>query len=219
MVGSRGKGSFVFYDSFFETLQTLDQEDRESANVLYRAIALYGLYRIEPEDLTNIQRALFAGMRAQLEANWIKYENGKKGADFGKRGGAPNGNSNARKTTPKQPQDNPETTRNVNENVNENGECKGNCKGNPHNPIRTAKRTAFVPPSLDELRAFVSEHGLTNVDAEEFIDYYASNGWRVGKQPMKDWRAAARNWNRRQGEFGNKTTNTNVETKSRYKAL
>ncbi len=81
------------------------------------------------------------------------------------------------------------------------------------------KRTAFVPPSLDELRAFVSEHGLTNVDSEEFIDYYASNGWRVGKQPMKDWCAAARNWNRRQGEFGNKTTNTNAETKSRYKAL
>ncbi len=123
MVSCNGKGSFVFYDSFFETLQTLDQEDRESATVLYRAIALYGLYRIEPEDLTNIQRALFAGMRAQLEANWVKYENGKKGADFGKLGGAPNGNSNARKTTPKQPQDNPETTRNenVNVNVNENG--------------------------------------------------------------------------------------------------
>ncbi len=76
------------------------------------------------------------------------------------------------------------------------------------------KRTAFVPPSLEELRAFVSEHGLTNVNPETFIDHYEANGWRAGSNPMKDWRAAARNWNRRSKEFTNTTTPSNHETQS-----
>jgi len=37
-----------------------------------------------------------------------------------------------------------------------------------------------------------------NVDAEAFVDFYNSNGWKVGKNPMKDWKAACRNWSRRE---------------------
>jgi hypothetical protein len=36
------------------------------------------------------------------------------------------------------------------------------------------------------------------VDAQQFVDFYASKGWRVGNQPMKDWRAAVRTWERRE---------------------
>lgn len=216
------KGSFVFYDSFFETLQALDMEDRESANMLYRAIALYGLYRIEPQQLTNIQKAIFAGMRAQLEANWIKYENGKKGAGFGKLGGAPKGNSNARKTTPKQPQDNPETTRNVNGNENVNVECKGVCKGEADKPLPVAtKRRAFAAPSLEEAIAYFPSIGGTREDGEAFFDHFTSNGWKVsGKAPMKDWQASARQWVRGKSRFSNaKAPETSCETQPRYKAL
>ena len=56
-----------------------------------------------------------------------------------------------------------------------------------------AKRTAFVPPTLEEVNAYVSEKGYT-VDAERFIDFYTSKGWMVGKNKMKDWKAAVRNW-------------------------
>lgn len=50
-------------------------------------------------------------------------------------------------------------------------------------------------PSYEELEAYCKEQG---VNAEEVWDYYESNGWRVGKNPMKDWKAVVRNWKRRQ---------------------
>lgn len=52
----------------------------------------------------------------------------------------------------------------------------------------------FTKPSLDELTSYIKEKNL-NVDAEKFIDYYESNGWKVGRNPMKDWKATCRRWN------------------------
>lgn len=48
-------------------------------------------------------------------------------------------------------------------------------------------------PTVAEVAAFCKEKGY-DVDAEGFVAYYDSNGWRVGKNPMKDWRAAVRSW-------------------------
>lgn len=56
----------------------------------------------------------------------------------------------------------------------------------------------FSPPSLEELESYCKENKLEYVDAQKFMNYYQSNGWRVGRNPMKDWRAAARSWNRNQ---------------------
>lgn len=61
---------------------------------------------------------------------------------------------------------------------------------------RTRKR--FSPPSVDEVAAYCRERGNT-VDAQTFCDFYAAKGWRVGAQPMKDWRAAVRTWEKRGG--------------------
>ena len=55
-------------------------------------------------------------------------------------------------------------------------------------------RTRFSPPSVEEVKAYCDEKGYA-VDPGRFVDYYTSNGWRVGKNPMKDWRAAVRTWN------------------------
>lgn len=52
----------------------------------------------------------------------------------------------------------------------------------------------FVPPTLEQVQEYVKEAGL-KMDAQRFVDYFSSNGWKVGgKAPMKDWKAAARNW-------------------------
>lgn len=51
----------------------------------------------------------------------------------------------------------------------------------------------FTAPTLEEVKAYCVERG-NNVDAERFVDYYASKGWLVGKTPMKDWKAAVRTW-------------------------
>ena len=55
------------------------------------------------------------------------------------------------------------------------------------------KRKRFTPPTIDEVKAYCEERHNT-VDAEKFIDYYESNGWMVGKNKMKDWKAAVRTW-------------------------
>lgn len=56
-------------------------------------------------------------------------------------------------------------------------------------------RTRFIPPSREEVQAYCLER-KNNVDAERFIDYYTSNGWMVGKNKMKDWKASVRTWER-----------------------
>lgn len=53
-----------------------------------------------------------------------------------------------------------------------------------------AKR--FTPPSLEDVQQYVKERG-SRVDPQGFIDFYAAKGWKIGKTPMKDWKAACRN--------------------------
>jgi len=54
------------------------------------------------------------------------------------------------------------------------------------------KNKLFKAPTVGELK-----NEFPNIDAESFHDFYTSKGWKIGKDPMKDWRAAARNWERR----------------------
>ena len=79
------------------------------------------------------------------------------------------------------------------------------------------KRTVFVPPSLEEVKAYCQERN-NSVDAEQFIDFYTAKGWMIGKNKMKDWRGAVRTWERnRQGEkkgysrFGTPTYKDDLE--------
>ena len=62
----------------------------------------------------------------------------------------------------------------------------------------------FVPPTLEEVSAFIAENNY-RVNAEKFIDYYNANGWMVGKTKMKDWKAAVRNWHRNEREVPKQT--------------
>lgn len=57
-------------------------------------------------------------------------------------------------------------------------------------------RKRFSPPSADEVEVYCWERGNT-VDAQRFVDFYASKGWKVGSQPMRDWKAAVRTWEKR----------------------
>ena len=68
----------------------------------------------------------------------------------------------------------------------------------------------FSPPTIEEIRDYILEKGYS-FDAERFFDFYESKGWFVGKNKMKDWKAAIRNWakgekERRSAYSGNKTT-------------
>lgn len=62
------------------------------------------------------------------------------------------------------------------------------------------KQRRFIKPSLDELEAYKQEASL-NVQCQSFYDYYESKGWLVGRAPMKDWKAAMRNWARNEAQY------------------
>ena len=60
----------------------------------------------------------------------------------------------------------------------------------------TAPKGGFKPPTLEEVQAYCTERGNL-VDPQSFVDFYESKGWYVGKNKMKDWKAAVRTWERR----------------------
>ena len=55
------------------------------------------------------------------------------------------------------------------------------------------KPKRFVKPTIEQLESYMEERGMNNV-ANRFYDHYESNGWKVGKNPMKDWKASVRTW-------------------------
>ena len=59
------------------------------------------------------------------------------------------------------------------------------------------KKEMFRKPTLEEVKLYCEERA-NGVDAEKWINYYSSNGWKVGKNPMKDWKAAVRTWERKE---------------------
>ena len=63
------------------------------------------------------------------------------------------------------------------------------------NNINIITKERFKKPTLEEVQAYCVERN-NGVDAELFINHYESNGWKVGKTPMKDWKAAVRTWER-----------------------
>lgn len=63
------------------------------------------------------------------------------------------------------------------------------------------RRQRFVPPQPEEVARYCQERG-NKVDAAKWFDYYTANGWRTGRVPMKDWRAAVRFWERNQPPAG-----------------
>lgn len=74
----------------------------------------------------------------------------------------------------------------------------------PVAPTPESKAKRFTRPSVEEVRAYCEERG-NGVSAEAFVDFYESKGWKVGNSPMKDWRAAVRTWEKRDGRGARKT--------------
>ena len=63
------------------------------------------------------------------------------------------------------------------------------------------KKGVFKKPTVEEVATYCREKGYV-WDAGEFVDFYESKAWKIGKNTMSDWKAAARNWERRSGQYG-----------------
>ena len=198
--------SFIVYKSFYGLIKLLKAPQRLA---MYEAIFNYGFTGEMPEFSDDTSEAIWEAVLPQLKANQKRYENGL-------RGGAPVGNSNARKNNqetidnaeekqPKNNQKQPNENENENENVNVNENDKKKA------PTGLKKKQAFSPPSLTEVKSYCSERG-NNIDPQGFIDFYEAKGWMIGKNKMKDWKAAVRTWERKEREdSGGRTTDGSVK--------
>ena len=75
------------------------------------------------------------------------------------------------------------------------------------NTIKEKKVSAFQKPTLIEIKTYMTEIGMADV-SEKWFDYYESNGWLVGKNKMKNWRAAVRTW--KSNNLSNNTTTPQI---------
>ena len=174
----------VIRPSFYEAIISLGEQNQLA---LFKAICCYGLYGQEPVDLSARAEALFALMKPNLDSASKRYN---ASVANGKKGGGQAGNQNAR-TRPRndqsiQPEDEPNT---------ETEKEKETDIETPGAVVRCRKRT-FSPPDVQDVDVYCREQGYGSFGGR-FVDYYESIGWMVGDKPMRDWRAAARNWNRK----------------------
>ena len=180
--------------------------------MVYEAVVEYGVLGKVPDfstvDPLGLIDGIFAAIKYVIDSTKSKRVHiSNERSKAGKNGGAPKGNQNARK----QPKTSKTNKTSVDVDVEEKiNKLSNESKESADKPRRgTTKRTAFVVPSLQEVKDYISEKGYT-VDAQRFIDFYESKGWMIGKNKMKDWRAAIRTWTRRPDEI---LKQTNHETR------
>lgn len=191
---------FTWFGKFSEALRLLDDEAERNAIIV--AIVDYGAEGIEPEGLpTPAARALFAMMRDDID-NSVKARSSNKGGRP-KQGVSPKAKQGVSET---QEQGVSTTAKQgVSEEGKPNTSQYKTSQSSTDQEREGAQAPRFAPPSLAEVEAFVDEKGLASTDPAAFHDFYTANGWVQSRgKPIRDWRAACRNWDRRQGEFGGK---------------
>ena len=174
----RMRTGFTFYRSFSDAIRLLNSRDQLA---LFHAIADYALDQRQPDidKFSKTARICWVTILPNLDANIARYNNGCKPK------------TTASEAKPKQSTSKLEaesiTDDNAddNDNVNDKETCKRECA-----------RSKFVIPTFEEVAEYIAANNL-NVDASQFIDYYTSNNWMVGRNKMRDWQAALRNWARR----------------------
>ena len=180
---------YTFYESFYKALSRIRRDaDRAKA---YDAITRFALYGEEPDldTLPDNVAIAFEVIRPNLEASRRKAEGGSKGKptkDNGKTAKSSlKDNTKISKRTAKQEKEQEQEKEQDKEQDKEKGQ------------MSNARARAFVPPTVAEVAAYVREKGY-QVDAEQFVAFYASKGWKVGSAPMRDWRAAVVTWSKRE---------------------
>lgn len=175
------RDSIVFYDSWGRMICDLPNEQ---AATLIKMVFNYTFNDLVSESDDITVNAIFGMIKEKLDEDADKWEETRRArSEAGKRGNAVRWGN--RKTSqgdnlPSQKIAKIAVSDSVSVSVSD----------------KDIKRSRFTPPSLDDVSNYVKDKGY-NVDPEAFIDFYTSKGWKIGKDTMKDWRAAVRTWARR----------------------
>lgn len=174
------------YHSYLKSVEPLNDAERGR---LFTACLTYSMTGAEP-DLRGNERFVWPTIREQIDRDTKKY------SDFCKKQ-----QENIRKRWDTTVYDGtsgiPDDTKHTKEKEKE----KENILSSPNvedSIARTPARKRFTPPTLAEVTAYCRER-QNAVDPQRFIDYYTANGWKVGKNSMKDWKACVRTWERKNG--------------------
>lgn len=184
--------------SFYEAMKILPNDERLQ---LYDVICEYSLNGVQPSHLPPIANSLFALMKPIIDSSTKRYEASVKN---GQKGGAPRGNQNARKRPKNNQSKQPKNKQDLDYDLDYDLDIDVE-KDSAITADKPPSRSRFSPPTVEEVRAYCTEKGY-DIDPDRFVDYYTSNGWRVGKNPMKDWKAAVRTWSGKEQPNGNGKT-------------
>lgn len=193
---------FTFYASFFDAVSRIRKKaDRADA---YDAICAYALREEDPDfsKMSDAAQIAFLLIKPNLDSSRRKAKSGKDGGSK-KANGKQNGS--------KQEANCKQEERESEKEKEKEGEIENECY--PPTPLPGGtKAKRFIPPTVDEVAAYCQERG-NGLDPEAFVDFYASKGWMVGKNPMKDWKAAVRTWERSEGR-GTSGAGTRVQPRA-----
>ena len=179
------------YRDFIDIVRELDNGARGR---LLMAVMLYANDE-EPDNLTGAERIAFLTIKSQIDRDRDAYDSisekrklaGKVGAE---RRWEQEKMANA--ILPMAPKPNPSRVHTIDKDKD-----KDKDKDNISPSIIPPKG---IPPTLEAVREYCKER-RNSVDPEKFYDFYASKGWMVGKNKMKDWKAAVRTWERSRSEI------------------
>ena len=170
---------------FGDSSATIDLLSDAEAGRLLKALVHYA--NGEEVDLPGQEKLVFAMLKAQIDRDAGSYANRvEKNRENGKKGGRPKIQQN-----PNNPMGFSKTEKSQEKDKEED---KDKDKEKDKSKVKAPSR--FTPPTQEEVSAYCRERG-NRVDAQRFVDFYAAKGWRVGNQPMKDWKAAVRTWEQR----------------------
>lgn len=216
---------FSWFPKFTDVMGSVPEEHRGE---LMWALVQYGTYGVEP-DLDWPLAAIFAALREDVDNSNAARGNGAKGGAKSRKGG----NGRAEETaTPLA-----EVDKGGNEGAEEsvtpltevdkggNGDAEETVTHtNPYQSIpdqsspkseRRARRR-FTRPGRPEVEAYAHEIGLPPGEVPKWFDHYDACGWVVGRnKPMRDWKAALRNWKARLHEFSRKEASDDDDEYSR----
>ena len=203
------KKSFVMYESWGAAIEKMSNEQ---AGELIKAIYAY---QKDPDAVPEDPALAFVFELIKLDADSQRYKEACAArSEAGKKGGRPKTNASDKKQMVSEES---KKSKCFSEKAKKaDNEYDNDLK---ENTIDGVKEKRFAPPTLKNVSEYCQEMGYTNVDAARFIDFYTSNGWMVGKNRMKDWKAAVRNWDRREKNPQRQDGAAEVAKKNRFHNL
>lgn len=208
------KKSFVMYESWGAGIEKMNNEQ---AGELIKAIYAY---QKDPDAVPEDPALAFVFelIKQQLDADSQRYKEACAArSEAGKKGGRPKANASDKKQMVSAESKKSKCFSEKAKKADNDNEYDNDLK--KENTIDGVKEKRFAPPTLENVSEYCREMGYTNVDAARFIDFYTSNGWMVGKNRMKDWKAAVRNWDRREKNPQRQDGAAEVAKKNRFHNL